>query len=88
MHVGVKKAISKRLGKKYLHTMVREFAKINKLSVQLTHKLKSYNELLFSVSRGYDTKAIAAMFPPDLQAEIYNDMHLPTVPRVPIRLRP
>ena len=42
---------------------VREFGKLYKLPKELRAKLSGYNELLFAVSRGYDTSAIAAMFP-------------------------
>jgi hypothetical protein len=42
---------------------VREFGKLYKLPKELRQKLSGYNELLFAVSRGYDTSSIAAMFP-------------------------
>ena len=63
---------------------VREFTKLYKLPKALKAKLMGYNELLFSVSRGYDTTAIAAMFPNAVQEEIFNDLHRAAVRRVPM----
>ena len=63
---------------------VREFSKLYKLSKTLRRKLADYNELLFAVSRGYDTAAIATMFPAPVQEEIFIDMHLEAIGRVPM----
>ena len=63
---------------------MREFSKLYKLPKSLRAKLAGYNELLFSVSRGYDTASIAAMFPAAVQEEIWMDMHLESVQRVPM----
>ena len=38
-------------------------------------RLAGYNDLLFAVSRGYDTGAIASMFPVAVQEDIFNDLH-------------
>jgi hypothetical protein len=51
---------------------------------RLQDKLYGYNELLFSVSHGYDIGAIARMFPNGVQEEIFSDMHLQAVQRVPM----
>ena len=63
---------------------VREFSRLYKLPKELRSKLMGYNELLFAVSRGYDTSSIANMFPPAVQEEIFTDMHKEAVRRVPM----
>lgn len=63
---------------------VREFSKLYKLPKPLRAKLAGYNELLFAVSRGYDTASIASMFPAAVQEEIFTDMHREAVMRVPM----
>ena len=55
---------------------VREFCKLSKLKGPLRKKLLGYNEILFSVSRGYDTSVIAGIFPPILQEDIYYGLHI------------
>ena len=63
---------------------VREFSALYRLSSSLQTKLANYSELLFAVNRGYDTSAIAALFPAAVQEEIWMDMHLENVQRVPM----
>lgn len=63
---------------------VREFGRLYKLPKELRTRLAGYNELLFAVSRGYDTASIARMFPVAVQEDIFNDMHRRTIRRVPM----
>ena len=51
---------------------------------EVRQKLKDYNELLFSVSRGFDLEQIAAGLPTSMQEEITYDMHENMVRNVPI----
>jgi potassium voltage-gated channel Eag-related subfamily H protein 1 len=63
---------------------VREFIRLYKLPGKLQDKIHGYHELMFSVSHGYDIGAIASLFPTGLQEEIFSDMHLEAVRRVPM----
>jgi len=63
---------------------VREFSKLSNITGSLKRKLFGYNELLFSVSRGYDPKAIAAVFPISLQEDIFEGIHCDELRRLPI----
>jgi len=63
---------------------VRELVRLFKLPNRMRAKLLGYHELLFAVSRGYDTNAIAAMFPLGVQEEIFADMHVRALRRMPM----
>ena len=63
---------------------VTVFCQMSKLKGPLRKKLLGYSELLFSVSRGYDTSAIASIFPPLLQEDIFHGVHIDDLKRLPL----
>ena len=63
---------------------INEFMRLYKLSPQMRAKLQGYNELLFTVNRGFDLQEIASMFPKSVQEDIFFDLHHSLVRLVPM----
>ena len=54
---------------------INEFMRLYKLSPSMCAKLHGYNDLLFTVNRGFDLNQIASMFPKSVQEDIFYDLH-------------
>jgi len=63
---------------------INEFMRLYKLSPAMRSKLHGYNELLFTVNRGFDLQEIASMFPKSVQEDIFFDLHHSLVRLVPM----
>ena len=63
---------------------IREFSAIYKLRPEVKSRLFEYNELLFSVTRGFDLGAIAQKFPSAVLEDVFLSLHEQTLRQLPM----
>jgi len=63
---------------------IREFSKVHRLKRSVAQKLQYYNELVFSVSRGFNLQQIAEKFPVTVQEDIAFNQHELAIRRLPM----
>jgi len=66
------------------HEKIQEFTRLHKLSEDTASRLQGYSELLFSLNRGLNMHEIAAMFPTNVQEDIYIGLHETMLRKVPL----